>query len=87
MTIPIILPRSLSTDNKLNIIFGIFAATTGTLSCLLAWAAWKLAYGRRYRHREHEDIPLDNLPMPPPLQSSSSVGRGYELSFRIGRTS
>lgn len=44
----------LSIDNKLNLIFGIFATTTGTLGCLLAWAAWKLAYGRRERREEYD---------------------------------
>ncbi|KAH6669503.1 hypothetical protein B0J14DRAFT_121158 [Halenospora varia] len=82
-----IVPRSLTTDNKLNIIFGVLAATISTLGCLLAWAAYKLAYTRRTR--QDEDYELSNLDRDVlrPVPSSSTSGRGCELTLRIGRSS
>ncbi|KAH8648081.1 hypothetical protein BGZ60DRAFT_423569 [Tricladium varicosporioides] len=79
------IPRSLTTDNKLNIIFGVFAVTTSTLSCLLSWAMWRIAYGQRGRRNKDHELPDHNHDRLRP-QSSSNVGQGYELSFRIGRT-
>ncbi|KAH8648092.1 hypothetical protein BGZ60DRAFT_423587 [Tricladium varicosporioides] len=82
---PKILPRDLTTDNKLNLIFGIFAVTVGTLSCLLAWATWKLAYTRRAKREDHRDVGLDEQEGFGQQQAVLQVGRGYELTLRVGR--
>jgi hypothetical protein len=34
--------RELSTDNTLNLIFGILASIIGVLSLLVAWTTWRL---------------------------------------------
>ncbi|KAH8679905.1 hypothetical protein BGZ60DRAFT_400918 [Tricladium varicosporioides] len=77
--------RSISTENKINLIFGIFAVTTGILGCLLAWATWKLAYGRRERRDDTQSDPqFEELSQLQP-QWSFQAGQGYEVTFRIGR--
>lgn len=48
-----LLPRSLSTDTKINLIIGVLTIATGILSILLAWAMWKLAREGRQR-RAHQ---------------------------------
>ena len=39
--------RDLSTDNTINIVFGLLASVIGFLSLVLAWTTWKLMRRRQ----------------------------------------
>jgi len=74
-----ILTRGLSTDNKINLIFGVFTIIIGVLSIALGWAMWRLM--ERPRRLRHESPSLE----PIPLETGPSARTGYELTLRFGR--
>ncbi|TVY59525.1 hypothetical protein LCER1_G000145 [Lachnellula cervina] len=88
-------PRTLSTDNTINLIIGVLTIAVGILSTILAWAMWRLTSdGRRRVHlRSQSSSPSPSLSPPPsspielvPTQASIANRNGYEVAFRIGRS-
>lgn len=54
-SIPTLTPRGLSTDNTLNIIFGVLATVLGLLSVLLTWAVRRSSPWTVVRHGYEEN--------------------------------
>jgi uncharacterized membrane protein YqaE (UPF0057 family) len=50
-----IIRRGLSTDNTINIIFGILASVLGILSVAFAWVMWYSARWTAAGHRLEDD--------------------------------
>ncbi|TVY49809.1 hypothetical protein LOCC1_G000436, partial [Lachnellula occidentalis] len=88
-TAPTITPRTLSTSNIINIIIGVLSIAIGILSSILAWAMWRLTSdGRRRMHLQSPSpSPLPSSPIElMPTQASMVNRNGYEVAFRIGRS-
>ncbi|TVY78385.1 hypothetical protein LSUE1_G006623 [Lachnellula suecica] len=91
-TLPTITKRALSTDNKINIIIGILTLVIGILSVILAWAMWRLTSDRRRRLHSRSPSPptspIELLPIPTmiPGHAPGTNRLGYEVAFRIGRS-
>ncbi|TVY19214.1 hypothetical protein LARI1_G001761 [Lachnellula arida] len=103
----ILTPRTLSTDNTINLIIGVLTIAVGILSTILAWAMWRLTSDGRRRLHLRSPNPHTNAdfkqgqssspsPSPSPVpsspielvptQASLANRNGYEVAFRIGRS-
>ncbi|KAK0119116.1 hypothetical protein ONS96_012181 [Cadophora gregata f. sp. sojae] len=55
-------PRSLSTENKINVIIGVLAIVVATISAMIAWSTWKLSRRRRRLLHDGKSNPVILLP-------------------------